>query len=109
MKRTSLFRKILSVVFAAAIVFTVSVREVHYLFVQHAIQEHCQNHLHSGSYHDDCAICHFDVSAFTDSVFSTDNSPLPFTEDRFFDYCQFFNLQSSAFNLSLRGPPAMYV
>ena len=107
MKRISLFRKILSVAFAAAIVYTVSVREVHYLFSQHEAHEHCENHLHDASHHEDCAVCKFDIATFTDAVFTVSTSALAFTEAKWVDNYQPFNLQSSTFNLSLRGPPSL--
>ncbi len=107
MKRISLFRKILSVAFAAAIVYTVSVREVHYLFSQHEAHEHCENHLHDASHHEDCAVCKFDIATFTDEVFTASTSPLVFTETKWVDNYQPFNLQSSTFNLALRGPPSL--
>ncbi len=59
----------LSVVFTVSVLFTVSVREIHYLFATHETgHTHCDNHLHSGDEHGDCAVCKFDLSAFTDVV-----------------------------------------
>jgi hypothetical protein len=106
MKRASLFNKFFAVVFAAIVVFTVSVREVHYLFNQHEAHEHCENHLHNSNHHQDCSACKFDVSIFTDNVFFLDNSPIFCFEKKRIDYKQSLNLHFSFFNLSLRGPPA---
>ncbi len=107
MKCISLFRKILSAAFAVTIVYTVSVREVHYLFAQHEAHEHCENHLHDASHHEDCSVCKFDIAAFGDEVFTAYNSPLVFAEVKWIDDYRSFNLQSSIFYLSLRGPPAL--
>lgn len=68
MKRTSILRKALAVIFGIAVVTIVSVREVHYLFSQSHIHEHCENHLHGAEEHNHCAACKFDISLFTDEV-----------------------------------------
>ena len=109
MKRNSIFRKILSIAFAAAIVFTVSVREIHYLFShQHqSITEHCENHLHDASHHhDDCSVCKFDVSLFTDVLVAGNSSFIAFGEQFAIRYHS-PALQSSVLTLTLRGPPAL--
>lgn len=68
MKRLHLFRKMLALVFAAAVVFTVSVHNVHYLFEFHDVHEHCENHLHAAGKHNHCAVCKFDVSVTDDEI-----------------------------------------
>ncbi len=68
MKRLHLFRKVLAVVFAVAVVFTVSVHNVHYLFEFHDAHEHCENHLHAADKHSHCAVCKFDVSVMDDEI-----------------------------------------
>lgn len=68
MKSTSIIRKVLAAMFGMAVVFTVSVREVHYLFAQNHVHEHCENHLHAADEHAHCAVCKFDISLFTDEV-----------------------------------------
>ena len=105
MKRTSLLNKIFSVAFAVTVMFTVSVREVHYLFSQHEAHERCENHLHNSNHQEDCSICKFDVSIFTDTVFSFDNSAIAWLEKSLVVHKQSLNLQSSTLNLLLRGPP----
>ena len=110
MKRTFLFRKILSVAFATAIVFTVSVRETHYLFshTYQEIHEHCENHLHDSSHsHSDCNVCKFDVSLFTDAIVSNSFTQFVSVIENLTEYYQFFKLQKSALTLSLRGPPVL--
>lgn len=107
MKRTSLFRKILSVVFAATIVFTVSVREVHYLFSQHEAHEHCENHLHDSTHHEDCSVCKFDLSIFSDEILPSDNTKAIVFASQVDDWSQVFNLQSQISSVTLRGPPAL--
>ena len=107
MKRISLFRKILSVAFAVAIVYTVSVREVHYLFSQHEAHEHCENHLHDASHHEDCAVCKFDIATFTDEVFTVYNSALAFVSEEAIGIYQSQVTNSLISFPSLRGPPSL--
>jgi hypothetical protein len=69
MKRISYIRVVLASLFASIVLLTVSVQEIHYLFVDHhALNEHCDNHLHPGHAHADCTLCKFDVSSFTDQL-----------------------------------------
>lgn len=88
--------------------FTVSVRETHYLFAEHhEANEHCQNHLHSQEEHSHCAVCKFDVSLFTDEIFAPENSPLIFPGNRMDDIYQTRIVNSLISFPSLRGPPAL--
>ena len=107
MKRDSLFRKILSVAFAAAIVFTVSVREVHYLFSQHEAHEHCENHLHQTDHHKDCSVCKFDISVFSDEIFFQIFSKSIFSQSSGHWLYQSPTTNSLITFVSLRGPPSL--
>ena len=107
MKYISLFRKILSIAFAVAVVYTVSVREVHYLFSQHEAHEHCENHLHDASHHEDCSVCKFDIASFTDVVFTANDSPLKFLSKEVACMYQLTITNSLLSFPSLRGPPAL--
>ena len=106
MKRRYLIRRILSVLFAVAVVFTVSVREVHYLFAQHDEHEHCENHLHAADTHTHCAVCKFDISTFTDEVTATViTGPVAYTAIKPAVYQSVIIAAHLPAN-SLRGPPA---
>lgn len=108
MKRNCVLKSLFAFVLTTIVLFTVSVRDTHYLFSEHhAVNEHCDNHLHGQDEYSHCSVCKFDVSLFTDEVFTPDNSPLVFDEARLFDKYQSCNLQSSIVNLSLRGPPVL--
>lgn len=108
MKRTSLILKIFAFVFTAIVLFTVSVRETHFLFAEHhETDEHCQNHLHSQDEHSHCSVCKFDVSFFTDEILAPENTTLVFVVTRQMDGFQSIHLLSSPLRLSLRGPPAL--
>lgn len=108
MKRNGILKSLFVSSLTVIVLFTVSVRETHYLFAEHhSVNEHCDNHLHSQDAHSHCSVCKFDVSLFTDEVFAPLCSSLVFDEARLFDNCQPFNLQSSILKLSLRGPPVL--
>lgn len=108
MKRTSFIQKIFAFVFTAIVLFTVSVRETHFLFAEHhETDEHCQNHLHSQDVHSRCSVCKFDVSFFTDEILTARNARIVFVEDKLIDGYQLIHLLSSSLRLSLRGPPAL--
>ncbi|HLP18715.1 MAG TPA: hypothetical protein VK174_00365 [Chitinophagales bacterium] len=107
MKRKQILRKIFSALFTAAVLFTVSVREVHYLFAHHDAHEHCENHLHSADEHKHCVACKFDAEVFTDVIEHT-GLTIPT------DYsCTSTNSYQSAVICTavlanaLRGPPAI--
>lgn len=106
MKRTSLFKRLLALVFAVAVVYTVSVKEVHYLFSQHQVHEHCENHLHSDEHQEDCSVCKFDIAAFTDQLYTYHHTV------QISDKAETVSLYLSPFTVScfssvtLRGPPA---
>src|SRR5436190_2548180 len=69
MKSRSLIQKIFAFALTAMVLFTVTVRETHYLFSEHhSAHERCENHLHQADSHGDCSVCKFDVSLFTDCI-----------------------------------------
>lgn len=106
MARINLFRKMLALAFAVAVVFTVSVKEVHYLFAFHEAHEHCENHLHQKDAHAHCDICKFDVSGLDDELHTVKlaSASINITEAETFYTEPLLHLkQSSAL---LRGPPA---
>jgi hypothetical protein len=107
MKRISLIHKILALVFSFTVLYTVSVREVHYLFAQHEAHEHCENHLHDATHQEHCSVCKFDIAAFTDKIsvaepsvsLSSNNKPVCF-------YKSPVTVSQYSF-AALRGPPAI--
>jgi hypothetical protein len=105
MNSAFILRKTCAVIFAITIAFTISVREVHYLFTQHDAEEQCENHLHNADNHSDCAVCKFDISIFTDEL-----SLPPFVAQTFFHvhHVAFQSVISDRQFLSnsLRGPPS---
>jgi hypothetical protein len=69
MFRHRLFKKFFAVLFATVVVALVSVREVHYIFTEHAAQhEDCHNHLHAADAHFHCEVCKADISYFSDDI-----------------------------------------
>jgi hypothetical protein len=107
MQRCQLLKKIYAFAFTVMVLFTVSVREMHYLFSQHHGQhEHCENHLHSKDEHGDCSVCKFDIS-----IFSNDILPRPYHHNFFTTHNSFFYRSvkriSDVYTKHLRGPPSL--
>lgn len=105
MKRLSVFRIALSALFTVAVLMSVSVREIHYLYASHADHEHCENHLHSSEHHHDCQVCKFDISSFTDDILPID---LPVTVQPLVAFAAADNgilLPDFGVTCFLRGPP----
>ncbi len=107
MKRAPFIQKIFAFALTAIVLYTVSVREVHYLFSQHEAREHCENHLHGEGHHEDCSVCKFDVSFFTDGVSVRHTSPLAFAGEKVVCVYQPFITNSHLSFPSLRGPPVL--
>jgi hypothetical protein len=106
MKGSSFIKSFLAALFTGIVLLTVNIHGVHYLFVDHARTEHCENHLHKGDSDGHCTVCKFDVSLFTDVVLLANTAcSAPLTEKWFSNY-RSFNFLSPFFNLSLRGPPS---
>lgn len=106
MKRTSLIHKILALVFSFTVLYTVSVREVHYLFAQHEAHEHCENHLHDAAHQEHCSVCKFDIAAFTDEVLVAETSVSPSSNNELVSFYQSSVTVSQHSSATLRGPPA---
>lgn len=107
MRTRPAIKALLSVLFTIAILFTVSVKEVHYLFAEHETHEHCDNHLHSGDEHGSCEVCKFDIATFTDAIgIEGVFAPQEWYTTITFNYPGFEAL-SSPDERCLRGPPAI--
>ena len=108
MKRSLVMRKIFACLLTAIVLFTVSVREIHYLFTEHhAETEHCENHLHQAETHTDCAVCKFDVSFFTDAIFHPDFQQQQFCAEKYEASYRSIILAPVVNANSLRGPPSL--
>ncbi len=106
MKRSNYIQKIFAIVFTAIVLFTVTVRETHYLFAEHhAVNEHCENHLHSQEEHAHCSVCKFDVLFFTDEISHPSSSEVRFFQNLFFTSYHSVILLTEVSSHSLRGPP----
>lgn len=108
MFRHRLFKKFFAVLFATVVVALVSVREVHYIFTEHAAQhEDCHNHLHAADAHFHCEVCKVDISYFSDDiqadVLSIQEVYSVAVSSRYQQPC-YTSLQYVAL---LRGPPAV--
>lgn len=110
MKRAkfSPLRSSLLLALAGLFLYSASVQEIHYLFVQHSVElnDHCVNHLHSDN-HTDCAICKLDLSTFVQTYHQFE---LP--KEVFSSVCKIYTLLdpivTEQFSVnSLRGPPAL--
>ncbi|MFN8298256.1 MAG: hypothetical protein U0T75_04055 [Chitinophagales bacterium] len=107
MRMRPAIKALLSVLFTMAILFTVSVKEVHYLFAEHGSHEHCENHLHSGDEHGSCEVCKFDMATFTDAIARESVLvPQEWHITAVYNY-QGFEVLASPGTINLRGPPAL--
>jgi|ERR1043165_3487407 hypothetical protein len=108
MKRRNLIQKTFALALTVMVLFTVSVRETHYLFSDHhSIDEHCENHLHSADNHADCSVCKFDISLFTDAVFKPSIAGASFSIQTSVSFYSPVTLSDTFLSNSLRGPPAL--
>ena len=110
MQRAGLLNRIYAFLFTAIILFTVSVRDTHYLFThQHEISEHCENHLHALDAHAGCVICKFDCSIFSASIFDRPFSRPIYIGNSTLPLFQYPITVSELTANYLRGPPTMPV
>ncbi len=107
MRLKAILRYFFAAFFSVSVLFTVSVKELHYLFAAHEeLHEKCDNHIHPADEHSDCAVCKFDLSCFTDVVHLVHPVALaldlPIAEAHFIN--EFSGQQPRT--LFLRGPPS---
>lgn len=107
MKPNLIFRSLLSLVFILTILFTVSVGDVHYLFAHHEIHEHCENHIHSKTNHEDCLICKFDISLYTHHVYSLSIVGVTYFSSSTILPVISFQFVNAGQVIALRGPPTL--
>ena len=108
MFRHHLFKKFFAVLFATVVVALVSVREVHYIFTEHAAQhEDCHNHLHAADAHFHCEVCKADISYFSDDIQPEILSVHEFNSLAISSSYQQPCYTSLQYVALLRGPPAV--
>jgi hypothetical protein len=105
----SFFRAAILATLTGFFLYSASVQEIHYMFVNHAseVNEHCNNHLHARENHPECSLCKIDLSSFVQTFSQFELPRQIFSTD-----CRIYALlevhiagQFSA--NSLRGPPAL--
>ena len=111
MKRSkfSLLRFLLLSTLAGIFIYSASVQEIHYLFVNHhtELNEHCHNHLHAQTGHADCNLCKIELGSYVQPLIQPHFVVEPFLTD-----CRVYNTQDVKINYELssvspRGPPAL--
>ena len=87
--------------------YSASVQEIHYLFINHhsELNEHCHNHLHAQTQHAECNLCKIELSSYLQTNTQLDCSNHFYPSSR-----NFFAIRDAVFNyghpaISLRGPP----
>ena len=103
----SLLRFSLLLALVGVFLYSASVQEIHYLFINHhsEINEHCHNHLHAQTHHVDCNLCKIELSSYLQTSVQLDCSNNFYPSSR-----NFVATRDAAFNykhpaISLRGPP----
>jgi len=109
LKRFSLIRFSFLLALGGIFLYSASVQEIHYLFIQHHAEqhEHCDNHLHAQDNHAECNFCKVDLSAFVQSFQQFEETSL-----LFFDHQKTYGLPEIIVTndfpcVSLRGPPVL--
>jgi hypothetical protein len=96
-------------VLMALFLYSASVQEIHYLFVDHhtELSEHCHNHLHSHVGHADCSLCKIELSSFLQSTGA--GNPASYIYQKPVDAVSGKNvtLDNRHSSISLRGPPVV--
>jgi hypothetical protein len=94
-------------VLAGIFLYSASVQEIHYLFVDHhtELNEHCHNHLHTQQGHVECNLCKIELSSFVKSFHQFD-----YTEQFFANDLKVYQILDVKLNvehpaISPRGPP----
>lgn len=111
MKRSRFYplRVIYLFTLAGLFLYTASVQEVHYLFVDHhtELNEHCHNHLHTRQGHVECNLCKIELSSYVQSFKKYNYSAPLFSNDLKTYGIQDIKLNSRHSFISLRGPPVL--
>ncbi len=94
---------------AGLFLYSASVQEIHFLFVNHhtELSEHCHNHLHQQTNHADCNLCKIELSSFVQATYHFDFTPrvLPAIRQVYNTLDVVVNCRYSS--VSPRGPPVL--
>ena len=111
MKRSGIshLRRIVLLALTGLFLYSASVQEIHYLFVNHhtELTEHCHNHLHTQTSHTDCNLCKIELSYYVQTF-----NQYSLTGQIFLPTPQIFATRDAVvryqhFSISPRGPPAL--
>ena len=107
--RFSFLRFSLLLTLVGLFLYSASVQEIHYLFINHhaELNEHCHNHLHAHTSHVECNLCKIELSSFLQASHYTGC-----TAQRSYTHPQTCNIQGVKLperysSVSPRGPPAL--
>lgn len=101
--------RIFSLLLLVVFVYTTTVKEIHFLFLNHSEvhDEHCSNHLHDYSHHDSCSFCKIDLPFSIEAVYGEYHNTLPFADCKDnVELIRFFFTQIFE-EYFLRGPPTL--
>jgi len=107
--RFSLLRFSLLLCLTGLFLYSASVQEIHYLFVNHhsEINEHCHNHLHTQTGHVDCNLCKIELGSYVKTLNQFEDAVVLFSTDRNPYNIQQVKLSFVQSPVSPRGPPAL--
>ena len=107
--RFSVLRFSLLLALVGVFLYSASVQEIHYLFVNHhtEVSEHCHNHLHTQTGHVDCNLCKIELDSYVRATHHYDATAQLFNPDKRVYNTNDLKLSSQQYSQSLRGPPAL--
>jgi len=111
MKRVkfSWLRFSLLITLAGLFLYSASVQEIHYLFVDHHTEanDHCHNHLHTQKGHVECNLCKIELSSYVQAFHQFNYAIVAFSADQnLYNLCDVILDFRYSF-ISPRGPPAL--
>ncbi len=91
----------------AVFLYSASVQEIHYLFVDHhtEVNEHCHNHLHAHVNHVECNLCKIELSSFLQSPCLDNSANPPYLKSTDIFAIRNVTLHAGYSSISPRGPP----
>ena len=108
-RQFSFFRSSLLITLMGVFLYSASVQEIHYLFVNHTseLSEHCHNHLHTQTNHVECNLCKIELSSYVTSFQQFDSSVKLISADLNIYLVQDLKILFSLSSVSPRGPPVL--
>ena len=108
-RQFSLFRSSILITLMGVFLYSASVQEIHYLFVNHSaeLSEHCHNHLHNQTNHVECNLCKIELSSYVTSFQQFDSSVKLFSAGPNVYLVQDIQVLFSLSSVSPRGPPVL--